>query len=158
MSVWPLTDPEKAYFGNDPSHYASESSLSGLLKTNIPLMAVSSELDLQGFVKQLELFKEAKSAVDQKTYEFRLSGSVLRFDGFLKVYEVTEEKKADDDEDSLVGRAHAPLLPRRRVWIAADPRAPFPTVLPGPVRRVGSSQGLVTQRAGNWTTRSRTQK
>ena len=47
---------------------------------------------------------EAKSAIDQKTYEFRLSGSVLRFDGFLKVYEVTEDKKADDDEDSLANK------------------------------------------------------
>jgi triacylglycerol lipase len=55
----PLADPEKAYFGDDASRYASESSLPGLLKTNIPLMAVSSELDLEGFVKQLELFKEA---------------------------------------------------------------------------------------------------
>ena len=26
------------------------------------------------------------------------SGSVVRFDGFLKVYEVTEDKKDDDDE------------------------------------------------------------
>jgi len=59
LTATPLTDPEKAYFGSDASHYASESSLPGLLKTTIPLMAVSSELDLQGFVKQLELFKEA---------------------------------------------------------------------------------------------------
>ncbi|MGA7244814.1 MAG: type I DNA topoisomerase, partial [Terracidiphilus sp.] len=47
---------------------------------------------------------EAKSAVDRKTYDFRLSGSVLRFDGFLKVYEVTEDKKADDEEDSLANK------------------------------------------------------
>jgi DNA topoisomerase-1 len=47
---------------------------------------------------------EAKSALDRKTYDFRLSGSVLRFDGFLKVYEVTEDKKADDDEDSLANK------------------------------------------------------
>ncbi len=47
---------------------------------------------------------EAKSAIDQKTYEFRLSGSILRFDGFLKVYEVTEDKKAGDDEDSLANK------------------------------------------------------
>jgi DNA topoisomerase-1 len=33
-----------------------------------------------------------------KTYDFRLSGSVVRFDGFLKVYEVLEDKKDDDDE------------------------------------------------------------
>ena len=59
LTAAPLTDPEKAYFGSDASRYASESSLPGLLKTNIPLMAVSSELDLQGFVTQLDLFKEA---------------------------------------------------------------------------------------------------
>ena len=40
----------------------------------------------------------AVSAKDGKTYDFRVSGSVLRFDGFLKVYEVVEEKKDEDDE------------------------------------------------------------
>jgi DNA topoisomerase-1 len=44
---------------------------------------------------------EAKSSVDRKTYDFRLTGSVMRFDGFLKIYEVAEEKKADDEENSL---------------------------------------------------------
>ncbi|MGA3045662.1 MAG: type I DNA topoisomerase [Terracidiphilus sp.] len=42
----------------------------------------------------------AVSAKDGKTYDFRVSGSVLRFDGFLKVYEVSEEKKDDDDESA----------------------------------------------------------
>jgi DNA topoisomerase-1 len=42
----------------------------------------------------------AKSAKNSKTYDFRVSGSVLRFDGFLKVYEVAEEKKDEDDESS----------------------------------------------------------
>ena len=42
----------------------------------------------------------AVSAKTHKTYDFRLSGSVLRFDGFLKVYEVTEDKKDEDDESS----------------------------------------------------------
>jgi DNA topoisomerase I len=40
----------------------------------------------------------AVSAKDGKTYDFRVSGSVLRFDGFLKIYEASEEKKDDDDE------------------------------------------------------------
>jgi DNA topoisomerase-1 len=40
----------------------------------------------------------AESAKTAKTYDFRVSGSVLRFDGFLKVYEVAEEKGDDDDE------------------------------------------------------------
>ncbi|HEV2485931.1 MAG TPA: type I DNA topoisomerase [Terracidiphilus sp.] len=42
----------------------------------------------------------AKSAKTGKTYDFRVSGSVLRFDGFLKVYEVAEEKKDEDDESA----------------------------------------------------------
>ncbi|HEY2466287.1 MAG TPA: type I DNA topoisomerase [Terracidiphilus sp.] len=47
---------------------------------------------------------EAKSAIDRKTYDFRVTGSVMRFDGFLKVYEVSEEKKADDEENSLANK------------------------------------------------------
>jgi len=42
----------------------------------------------------------AVSKTDGKTYDFRVSGSVLRFDGFLKIYEVSEEKKDDDDESA----------------------------------------------------------
>jgi acetyl esterase/lipase len=59
LTAAPLSDSEKAYFGDDISHYTSESSLPGLLKTNIPLMAVSAELDPAGFVMQLNLLKEA---------------------------------------------------------------------------------------------------
>jgi DNA topoisomerase-1 len=40
----------------------------------------------------------ANSSKTNKTYDFRVSGSVLRFDGFLKVYEVAEEKGEEDDE------------------------------------------------------------
>ena len=40
----------------------------------------------------------AVSSKTSKTYDFRASGSVLRFDGFLKVYEVVEEKGDEDDE------------------------------------------------------------
>jgi DNA topoisomerase I len=42
----------------------------------------------------------AVSAKDGKTYDFRASGSVQRFDGFLKLYEVSEEKKDEDDESA----------------------------------------------------------
>jgi acetyl esterase/lipase len=59
LTAAPLTDPERAYFGSEASRYAEESSLPGLLKTNIPLMAASSELDLPGFVKQFDQFKDA---------------------------------------------------------------------------------------------------
>ena len=42
----------------------------------------------------------AVSQSTKKTYDFRASGSVMRFDGFLKVYEVSEEKKDGEDESS----------------------------------------------------------
>jgi DNA topoisomerase I len=42
----------------------------------------------------------ALSSKTGKTYDFRVSGSVIRFDGFLKLYEVSEEKKDEDDESS----------------------------------------------------------
>ncbi|HEU5458250.1 MAG TPA: type I DNA topoisomerase, partial [Terracidiphilus sp.] len=42
----------------------------------------------------------AVSGKSGKTYDFRVSGSVLRFDGFLKVYEMSSEKK-EEDEDGL---------------------------------------------------------
>lgn len=38
---------------------------------------------------------EAKA---DRTYDFRVTGSVLKFDGFLKVYEESKEKKDEDDE------------------------------------------------------------
>jgi len=41
----------------------------------------------------------AVSAKDRNTYDFRASGSVMRFDGFLKVYEVSVEKEDKEDED-----------------------------------------------------------
>ncbi len=42
----------------------------------------------------------AVSRTTRKTYDFRVSGEVMRFDGFLKVYEVSEDKKDDDDESA----------------------------------------------------------
>jgi DNA topoisomerase-1 len=42
----------------------------------------------------------AVSSKTGKSYDFRLSGSVVRFDGFLKVYEVLEDKKEDEEDES----------------------------------------------------------
>jgi DNA topoisomerase-1 len=42
----------------------------------------------------------AVSAKTGKTYDFRVSGSVMRFDGFLKLYEVSEDSKDDDESAS----------------------------------------------------------
>ena len=59
LTAGPLGDNERTYYGNDASRYISQSSLPGLSKTEIPLMAVSSELDPPDFVKQLDLLKQA---------------------------------------------------------------------------------------------------
>jgi len=59
LTATSVSDPERAYFGDDPSRYAGQSSLHGLMKTNIALMAVTAELDPPGFVKQFDLLKEA---------------------------------------------------------------------------------------------------
>src|SRR2546430_13517272 len=37
-------------------------------------------------------------AVSDRTYNFRVTGSVLKFEGFLKVYEEAKEGKDEDDE------------------------------------------------------------
>jgi DNA topoisomerase-1 len=39
----------------------------------------------------------AESSKTRKKYDFRVSGSVMRFDGFLKLYEVSEDSKDDDE-------------------------------------------------------------
>ena len=41
---------------------------------------------------------DARSRKDGRNYDFRVSGRVLRFDGFLKVYEMSEERKDAEEE------------------------------------------------------------
>jgi triacylglycerol lipase len=59
LTATPAGDPERAYFGTDAARYAEQSSLQGLLKTDIPLMVVAAELDPPGFLRQFDLLKEA---------------------------------------------------------------------------------------------------
>jgi acetyl esterase/lipase len=59
LTATPPADPERAYFGNDASRYAGQSSLTGLLRTSIPLMAVTAELDPPVFGKQFDVLKQA---------------------------------------------------------------------------------------------------
>jgi DNA topoisomerase I len=40
----------------------------------------------------------AASLVDKKTYDFRVSGTTVIFDGYQKLYEASKEKKDEDDE------------------------------------------------------------
>jgi len=59
LTATPLGDPERAYFGADPSRYAEQSSLQGLQTTKIPLMIVAAEMDPPVFLRQFDLLKEA---------------------------------------------------------------------------------------------------
>jgi triacylglycerol lipase len=59
LTAMQLGDPERAYFGTDPSRYVEESSLQGLATTSIPLMIVAAEMDPPVFLRQFELLKEA---------------------------------------------------------------------------------------------------
>ena len=59
LTAGAVGDPERAYFGTDPSLYAERSSLQGLQATKVPLMIVSSELDPPVFHRQFDLLKEA---------------------------------------------------------------------------------------------------
>ena len=54
-----LGDPEKAYFGNDPSVYAKRSSMQGLQATKIPIMIAGAEFDPPKFQEQLHLLRQA---------------------------------------------------------------------------------------------------
>ena len=60
MTVDPLGGAEKSYFGNDASLYAQRSSLQGLLKTEVPFMIVTAELDPDVMGRQFELMKDAR--------------------------------------------------------------------------------------------------
>jgi DNA topoisomerase-1 len=52
----------------------------------------------------------AVSAKTGKTYDFRLSGSVVRFDGFLKVYEIAEKDDEDEAANKLPNLDNVKLL------------------------------------------------
>lgn len=52
----------------------------------------------------------AISAKTGKTYDFRLSGSVVRFDGFLKVYEIAEKDDEDEAGNKLPNLDNVKLL------------------------------------------------
>jgi acetyl esterase/lipase len=61
----PPGGPEKSYFGEDRSKYAERSSLAGLLKTPIPLLAVYAELDPDFFHAQAKQLNDALCKADR---------------------------------------------------------------------------------------------
>ncbi len=56
VSIW------KSYYGDDVSKYAAESSLPGLVKSQIPLLVTDAELDPENFQNQAAQLAEARGA------------------------------------------------------------------------------------------------
>ena len=59
LTVAPLAETQRAYFGTDPERYVERSSLQGLVATKTPLMTAAAELDPAGFVLQFDRLKDA---------------------------------------------------------------------------------------------------
>jgi triacylglycerol lipase len=59
LSTETISDPQKIYFGSDPSHYAERSAMQGLAASKIPLMIATAEFDPPIFGAQFNLLKEA---------------------------------------------------------------------------------------------------
>ena len=52
----------------------------------------------------------AVSRTTKKTYDFRASGSVVRFDGFLKLYDMAQDTKSNGSDDEDESKAKLPSL------------------------------------------------
>jgi triacylglycerol lipase len=68
VSVW------KAYYGDDVSKYAAESSLPGLLKSRTPLLVTDAELDPPNFQTQAEELTAARQAAGNPVQRLHVTG------------------------------------------------------------------------------------
>ena len=74
----------------------------------------------------------AVSRTTKKTYDFRASGSVVRFDGFLKLYDMAQDTKSNGSDDDDESKAKLPSLDgvRRLELEKLDPEQHFTTPPP----------------------------
>lgn len=91
--------PEKAYFGEDASKYAERSSLAGLLRAPIPLMAVVAELDPPFFHQQ---GRQLADALDKAMRE-RVRGSEYKFAVLPKHSHMSEVYAINTKDTGLSG-------------------------------------------------------
>jgi acetyl esterase/lipase len=68
VSVW------KAYYGDDVSRYAAESSLPGLLKSKTPLLVSDAELDPPNFQAQADALAAARKAAGNPVQRLHVTG------------------------------------------------------------------------------------
>jgi len=67
-SIW------KAYYGDDVSKYATESSLPGLLKSRVPLLVTDAELDPDNFQMQADELAKARKAAGHPVERLHVPG------------------------------------------------------------------------------------
>ena len=80
---------------------------------------VASQMN-QAVFDQTTVDIDAKPTTGNDSYRFRVTGSVLKFEGFLKVYE--ESKDSKDEEDEAL-KHKLPALVRRPEAHAEGPEA-----------------------------------
>ncbi len=68
VSIW------KAYYGDDVSRYATESSLPGLLKSHTPLLVTDAELDPENFQTQADELTQARKSAGRPVQRLHVLG------------------------------------------------------------------------------------
>jgi acetyl esterase/lipase len=68
VSIW------KAYYGDDVSRYATESSLPGLVKSQVPLLVTDAELDPDNFQMQADELAKARKAAGHPVERLHVPG------------------------------------------------------------------------------------
>jgi len=76
VSVW------KAYYGDDVSKYEAESSLSGLVKSQTPLLVTDAELDPENFQAQADELAKARKAAGHPVARLHVLGHSHLSEGY----------------------------------------------------------------------------
>ena len=94
LTTIPMSRNLKAYYGDDPEHYAERSAQAGLAEAKTPLLLAGAEFDPADFEKQNNALKEALCAARQ----------CPRF-VFLPRHNHMSEVYAINTKDTLLARA-----------------------------------------------------
>jgi DNA topoisomerase-1 len=85
------------YLPENPNTFKEKKEAQGAHEAIRPTSAMRHPDQIKQYLKEDEFKAKAKAAND--VYWFRVTGSVLKFDGFLKVYEESKEGKDEEDEE-----------------------------------------------------------
>ena len=77
------------------AYYLSEEQVQAL-PPHLAVVSSLRQIVARCFYDQTSVDIEAKA---DRSYDFRVTGSVLKFDGFLRVYEEAKESKDEEDDE-----------------------------------------------------------